>query len=56
MTPGERIGGGRFALGQLVITRAAASRLTPEEIADGIARHARSDWGDLSPEHAAEDG
>ena len=40
MTPGDRIAGGRFPLGQLVITRADAGRLTPEEIADGIVRHA----------------
>ena len=54
MTPGDRIAGARFPLGQLVITRAAAGRLTPEEIADGIARHARGDWGDISAEDAAE--
>ena len=54
MTPGERIVGGRFPLGQLVITRIAAGRLTPEEIADGIIRHARGDWGDISPGDAAE--
>jgi hypothetical protein len=54
MTPGEGIVSGRFPLGQLVITRAAAGRLTPEEIADGIARHARGDWGDLSAADAAE--
>jgi hypothetical protein len=39
MLPGDGIVAGRFPLGQLVITRAAAGRLTPEEIADGIARH-----------------
>jgi hypothetical protein len=54
MTPGERIAGYRFPLGQLVITRAAAGRLTPEEIAAGIARHARGDWGDIGPQDAAE--
>jgi hypothetical protein len=50
----DRIGGDRFPLGQLVITRAAAARLTPEEIADGIIRHARGDWGDVSTDEAAE--
>jgi hypothetical protein len=54
MTPGDPMAGGRFPLGQLVITREAAGRLSPEEIADGIARHARGDWGDLSREDAAE--
>ena len=52
MKPGDGIVAGRFPLGRLVITRNAAGRLTPEEIADGIARHARGDWGDLSPEDA----
>ena len=28
-------------------------RLTPEEVAAGIARHARGDWGDVGPEDAA---
>jgi hypothetical protein len=54
MTPGDGILAGRFPLGQLVITRAAAGRLTPEEIADGIGRHARGAWGDISPGDAAE--
>ena len=54
MTSGNRIGAGRFPLGQLVATRAAAGRLTPEEIVDGLVRHARGDWGDISPEDAAE--
>ena len=54
MTPGEGIVSGRFPLGQLVMTRNAAGRLTPEEIADGIVRHVRGDWGDISPEDATE--
>jgi hypothetical protein len=54
MTPGDPMAGGRFPLGQLVITSNANARLKPEEIADGIARHARGDWGDLSKEDAAE--
>jgi hypothetical protein len=54
MTPGDAIVAGRFPLGQFVITRAAADRLTPEEIAEGIVRHAGGDWGDISPDDAAE--
>jgi hypothetical protein len=54
MTSGDRIAAGRFPLGQLVITRGAAGRLTPGEIADGIVRHVRGDWGDISPEDATE--
>jgi hypothetical protein len=54
MTPGEGIVAGDFPLGQLVITRNAAGRLTPEEIVEGVVRHARGDWDDVSPEDAAE--
>jgi hypothetical protein len=54
MTPGDGIEVGRFPLGQLVIMRAASGRLTPSEIADGIVRHARGDWGDISPDDSAE--
>jgi len=51
MTPGEGTAG-RFPLGQLIITAAAAVRLTSAEVVAGIARHARGDWGDVSPEDA----
>jgi hypothetical protein len=54
MTAGDGTVAGRFPLGQLVITRAAAGRLAPDEIAEGIVRHARGDWGDISKEDAAE--
>src|SRR5262245_31571698 len=54
MAAGDGSVAGRVPLGQLMITRAAAGRLTPEEIADGIARHARGDRGDISPGDAAE--
>lgn len=54
MTPGDAIVGGRFPLGRLVITSNANARLTPEEVAEGIVRHARGDWGDLGREDAAE--
>ena len=53
MPSGDGIAG-RFPLSRLVVTRNAAGRLTPEEIADGIARHARGDWGDIGTEDAAE--
>lgn len=53
MMPGDRVGT-RFPLGRLVITANAAARLTGDEVADGIARHARGDWGDLTPADAAE--
>ena len=51
MTSGEGIAG-RFPLGQLIITAAAAGRLTSAEVVAGIARHARGDWGDVGPEDA----
>jgi hypothetical protein len=54
MAPVKGIVSGRFPLGQLVVTSNAIARLTPEEIADGIIRHARGDWGDISPNDAAE--
>jgi len=56
MTPGDPILGVRFPLGRLVITSNASARLNPEEVADGIVRHARGDWGDVSREDAAENG
>jgi hypothetical protein len=54
MTPGDGIVSGRFPLGRLVMMPAAAGRLTPEEIAAGIIRHARGDWGDIGAQDAAE--
>ena len=54
MTPGEGIVSVRFPLGRLVVTSNAIARLSPEQIADGIERHARGDWGDISPADAAE--
>ena len=53
MTPGEGTAG-RFPLGRLVITAAAAGRLTSGEVAAGIARHVHGDRGDVGPEAAAE--
>ena len=40
----------RFPLGQIVATSNALSILTPEEISQGLARHAKGDWGDVSQE------
>jgi hypothetical protein len=54
VAPEDGIVAGRFPLGQLVTTRNAAGRLPPEEIADGITRHARGDWGDISAADAVE--
>ncbi len=54
MMPGDRAVGARFPLGRLVITATAAARLTGDEVADAIVRHARGDWGDLSRADAAE--
>jgi hypothetical protein len=54
MTRGDGIVARRLSLGQLVITRAAVGRLTPKEIAEGIAWHVRGAWGDISPDNAAE--
>jgi hypothetical protein len=42
----------RFATGQVVITRNAASHLTPAEINRGLARHVTGDWGSICPEDA----
>jgi hypothetical protein len=42
-------GAARFATGEIVITRPAANLLTSSEIAEGLARHAAGDWGDLDP-------
>ena len=40
----------RFPLGQTVVTAHALDILRPDEIALGLARHVRGDWGDLCPE------
>ena len=40
----------RIPLGQIVATSNALSILTPEEISQGLARHAKGDWGDVSQE------
>jgi hypothetical protein len=42
----------RFPLGQTVVTARAIDLLRPDEIALGLARHVRGDWGHVSPEDA----
>lgn len=39
-----------FPLGEIVITTNAFNTLLPEQINDGLRRHASEDWGDLCPE------
>ena len=43
-----------FRLGQTVITANALDRLHPEDVSASLQRHARRDWGDLSPEDVTE--
>jgi len=40
----------RFPLGLTVVTAHALDLLRPDEIAMGLARHVRGDWGDMCPE------
>lgn len=37
----------RFPLGQIVATANALSILSPEEISQGLSRHAKGDWGNV---------
>lgn len=41
-----------FDLGRIVITSAALQVLTSADIHAGVERHARADWGEVSPEDA----
>ncbi len=43
----------KFPLGQLVATSHAASRLSPDEVALAIGRHASGDWGEVCEEDLA---
>ena len=53
-TPGDRlVNKARFSLGQTVITARAIDLLRPDEIALGLARHVRGDWGNVCTEDAA---
>lgn len=40
----------KFPLGEIVSTPNALAILTPQEITDGLERHARGDWGDVCTE------
>ena len=44
----------RFPLGQLVITRNAAERLTDDDVQSALRRHAVGDWGELDKEDRQE--
>lgn len=41
-------------LGRTVITPAALATLNPDDVVASLARHARGDWGDISPEDRKE--
>lgn len=43
----------RYDLGQIITTATARSILTPEEILDGLNRHAIGDWGNICADDAA---
>mgnify|MGYP000861042452 FL=1 len=43
----------KFPLGRLVATSNAASKLSPEDVAVGIGRHASGDWGEVCDEDRA---
>jgi len=43
-----------FEVGNLVATPGALATLTPEEPLTLLSRHVSGDWGDVSPEDAAE--
>ncbi|WP_235905570.1 hypothetical protein [Tautonia marina] len=42
----------RFPLGRLIITANAFEQLTPEEVAEALARHAGGDWGTVCKDDA----
>jgi hypothetical protein len=42
----------KFPLGQMVITANAQARLDPEDVQQGLSRHAGGDWGEVCPEDA----
>ncbi len=44
----------KFSLGQTVMTRNAASVLPGSAVQTALRRHAAGDWGEVSPEDAAE--
>jgi hypothetical protein len=44
---------GKFPLGDAFLTVEAANQLAHADVVQGILRHRRGDWGDVSPEDAA---
>jgi hypothetical protein len=44
----------KFPLGQVVITANAQTRIDSRAVHEGLSRHAAGDWGDISPQDAAE--
>ncbi len=42
----------KFPLGQIVITANAQAQLDPEDVQQGLSRHAGGDWGEVCPEDA----
>lgn len=43
----------RFALGAFYLTASVDGTISPEDIADALARHAQSDWGEVCEEDKA---
>lgn len=44
----------KFPLGRIVITANAQAILNPEDVQEGLSRHAAGDWGEVCPQDAAE--
>ncbi|GFO81042.1 MAG: hypothetical protein A49_06690 [Methyloceanibacter sp.] len=44
----------KFPLGQVVVTRNVTVELSPIDVLNALARHARGDWGNLSEQDRAE--
>ncbi len=45
---------GKFPLGRVVITTAAVDALTAADVKRGLFWHSQGNWGDVSPDDAAE--
>ncbi len=53
------VSGGKFSLGQMVVTAGVSEKVAEDTefsklVTESIGRHARGDWGTLSPEDAKE--